>query len=191
MADDLESGSALDISVIALEGEPSGAALDATGEVLTLFDQDARALLRYVGSFGLPVHDTEDVVQDVFLSLFQHVRRGRSRRNLRGWVFRVAHNLALKRRQRLQQFSSSWDDALVEERADAGASPEEQASRRQRLRHLLAVVRALPERDRRCLCLRAEGLRYREIAEVLGISLGAVSKALTRTLGKLERAAER
>jgi len=191
MADELDSESALDISVIALEGRPSGAALDATGEVLTLFDQDARALLRYVGSFGLPAQDTEDVVQDVFLSLFQHVRRGRSRSNLRGWVFRVAHNLALKRRRRIQRSPSSWHDAVVEDRADASASPEEQASRRQRLRHLLAVVRALPERDRRCLCLRAEGLRYREIADVLGISLGAVSKALTRALQRLERAAER
>lgn len=188
MADELKSGLALDISVIALEGDPPSAVPDATGEVLTLFDSDARALLRYVGSFGLPAEDTEDVVQDVFLSLFQHVRRGRSRSNLRGWVFRVAHNLALKRRRRLQQSPSAWDNA---DRADERANPEEQASRRQHLRRLLAVVRALPEQDRRCLCLRAEGLRYREIAQVLGISLGAVSKALTRALGRLERAAER
>jgi RNA polymerase sigma-70 factor (ECF subfamily) len=50
---------------------------------------------------------------------------------------------------------------------------------------LLAVVRALPERDRQCLFLRAEGLRYREIAEALGMSLGAVAASLSRSLGKL------
>jgi RNA polymerase sigma-70 factor (ECF subfamily) len=49
----------------------------------------------------------------------------------------------------------------------------------------------LPEQDRRCLSLRAEGLRYREIAEVLDMSLGAVSIALTRSLARIARSAER
>jgi RNA polymerase sigma-70 factor, ECF subfamily len=49
-----------------------------------------------------------------------------------------------------------------------------------------AVLRALPEQDRCCLSLRAEGLRYREIAAALGISLGAVSIALTRALARIE-----
>jgi RNA polymerase sigma-70 factor (ECF subfamily) len=53
---------------------------------------------------------------------------------------------------------------------------------------LLAVVHALPELDQGCLRLRAEGLRYREIASVLGMSLGAVSISLTRSLARLIRA---
>jgi hypothetical protein len=65
-------------------------------EVVCLFDQLRDRLLRYAISFGLPVQDGEDVVQEVFLALFQHLRQGRSRRNLRAWVF--AHNHALKRR---------------------------------------------------------------------------------------------
>jgi RNA polymerase sigma-70 factor (ECF subfamily) len=39
--------------------------------------------------------------------------------------------------------------------------------------------------------LRAEGLRYREIAEVVGMSLGAVSMSLERSLGRLARADRR
>jgi RNA polymerase sigma-70 factor (ECF subfamily) len=38
------------------------------------------------------------------------------------------------------------------------------------------------------LHLRAEGLRYREIAEILEMSLGAVSISLSRSLARLERA---
>jgi len=49
----------------------------------------------------------------------------------------------------------------------------------------------LSEEDRNCLFLRAEGLRYREIAYVLGISLGAVSMSLTRSLTRIERADRR
>jgi RNA polymerase sigma-70 factor (ECF subfamily) len=69
--------------------------------------------------------------------------------------------------------------------------PEQQASRNQRRRQLLAVVNALPERDRQCLTLRAEGLRYREIADVLGMSLGAVANSLERSLARMTRADEK
>jgi RNA polymerase sigma-70 factor (ECF subfamily) len=60
-----------------------------------------------------------------------------------------------------------------------------EAQRRQKLQ---TVLRALPQQDRYCLCLRAEGLRYREIAQVLNISLGTVSMSLARSLARLERA---
>ena len=55
----------------------------------------------------------------------------------------------------------------------------------------MSVVQALPEQSRWCLYLRAEGLRYREIAEVLGMSLGAVSLSLERSLALIARAAQR
>ena len=55
---------------------------------------------------------------------------------------------------------------------------------------LADVVGALPEQDRRCLFLRAEGLRYREIAETLDMSLGAVSISLARSLARIARFAE-
>ena len=48
-----------------------------------------------------------------------------------------------------------------------------------------AVLRAMPERDRQCVYLRAEGLRYREIANVLGMSLGGVAKSLARAIARL------
>jgi RNA polymerase sigma-70 factor (ECF subfamily) len=56
---------------------------------------------------------------------------------------------------------------------------------------LLAVLHALPEQERHCISLRAEGLRYREIAGILGMSLGAVSNSLGRSLARLSRAGER
>ena len=68
--------------------------------------------------------------------------------------------------------------------------PEEQLIGTQRETRLRAVLQVLPEQDQRCLRLRAEGLRYREIAGVLGISLGAVSISLTRSLERMGRADE-
>ena len=167
-------------------GEPQIA--EATGataleeEVTELFDQYRAPLLRYLYSFGLPMQDGEEIVQEVFLALFRHLHRGKPRTNLQGWIFRVAHNLGLRRCQaRLREFA---DDSV---QPDPEPNPEEQAATSQRHKHLLAVVEALPELDRRCLYLRAEGLRYREIKEVLGMSLGAVSLSLERSLERLNR----
>jgi RNA polymerase sigma-70 factor (ECF subfamily) len=158
-------------------------------EVMDIFEQFRDPLLRYALSFGIPVHDAEEVTQEVFLCLFRHLQLRRSRKNLRGWIFRVAHNLALKQLYANQQsYKTTSDRQIAEQHADPSPDPEEQLSSAQRRHRLLAVVKALPEADQGCLRLRAEGLRYREIGAVLGMSLGAVSISLTRSLARLIRA---
>lgn len=158
-------------------------------EVSALFDHLRNPVLRYVLSLGLSPQDGEEVVQEAFLSLFRHLQQGKPRDNLRGWLFRVAHNQALKRRGSKPAFFISLADSGAEElHHDPAPNPEEALAAKQRRKRLLAVVRALPEQDRCCLHLRAEGLRYREIAEVLGMSLGAVSHSLVRSLERLRRA---
>jgi RNA polymerase sigma-70 factor (ECF subfamily) len=159
-------------------------------EIVGMFEQFRGGLLRYLMAVGLNLHDGEEVVQDVFLALFQHVRQGKPKDNLRGWIFRVAHNLGLKQRNRTrQQHENAWEIGRVEcgLLQDADLNPEERFLRGERRERLRAVVRALPEQDQWCLYLRAEGLGYREIATTLEISLGAVSLSLGRSLGRLAR----
>lgn len=167
-------------------------AVEIENEVVLLFDEFRGRLLRYAVSLGIGPQDGEDVIQEVFLSLFRHLRLGRSRSNLRGWIFRVAHHLALKQRnsRQKQQARTASETLPLEAQADSAANPEEQFDEMQRRKRLLLVFNALPERDRWCLSLRAEGLRYREIADVLGISLGAVSNSLARSMDRLARADE-
>lgn len=155
--------------------------------VLSLFDECHAGLLRYVQAFGLETEAAEDVVQDVFLALFQHLRRGRPRDHLRGWLFQVAHNLALRERRRRRRGSwvAACDDAHLERIADGHASPEDALAEADEVRRVRDALRVLTRRDRQCLYLRAEGLRYRDIARVLGMSLGGVAKSLARALGHL------
>ncbi|HEY0264154.1 MAG TPA: sigma-70 family RNA polymerase sigma factor [Granulicella sp.] len=158
-------------------------------EILTLFDSMSAQLLRYAMSFGLTAHDGEDIIQEVFLALFHHLQKGRSRSNLRGWVFRVTHNLALKRRMgnRSRANVVQMEDFLPEQHTANDLTPEEEVLLGERQARLLAVYRVLPENERLCLQLRAEGLTYREIAQVVGVSLGTVSTLLTRSLARLAR----
>jgi RNA polymerase sigma-70 factor (ECF subfamily) len=166
---------------------------DAEVSVGDLFAECGSPLRRYVGSFGIGVPDTEDVVQDVFLSLFRHVQQGKSSQNLRGWLFTVAHNLALRHRARLarRRRLTGGEPPMTGEPLDPAASQEQELVQAQRQARLRRVLRALPAQDRRCVCLRAEGFRYREIAELTGLSLGAVAKSLARSMARMENADER
>ena len=181
---------AIPLSLPAGLSDPNALSLEADDLVLRAFDDSGPGLRRYVRSFGLGPDATEDVVQEVFLSLFRHVRLGRPHTHLKGWLFRVAHNLALKHRQqrvKRQQIEAELDGALAERLIDPGSSPEQELAHDQRIHRLRRVLQALPERDRQCVYLRAEGLSYRDIASTLGVSLGSVAKSLVRAIARLTR----
>jgi RNA polymerase sigma-70 factor (ECF subfamily) len=168
-----------------IEAERGGEAGSDEKVVVQLFDELRSPLLRYLRALGLSTQDAEELVQDSFLALFEHLRRGRPRQNLRGWVFRVAHNLGLKRRR---AGAREADAGAIEQMVDARANPEQQLLSSDREKRIDAVLGALAEQDRCCLALRAEGLRYREIGEVLDMSLGAVAASLARSLARVGKA---
>jgi len=174
-------------------GASESARLEA--EVIQLFDQMRGRIMRYALSFGLSMADAEEILQDVFLALYQHLSRGESGAGLHGWLFRVTHNLSLKRRLAIQRTPAEPMTPEAEREStrvvDPQPNPEELLAFGQRQRQLRLVVNALSEMDQKCLHLRAEGLRYREIADVLEISVGSVANSLVRSLARLSRADER
>jgi RNA polymerase sigma-70 factor (ECF subfamily) len=182
----LKSDSVLGLPLLADTADTTEAAIEQ--QVLALFDTTAPSLLRYVQSFGLSADETEDVVQEAFLSLFYHLRIGRPRTNLRGWLFKVSHNLALDERRRRKHRAGPNDIERMERHVDPLPDPEVRLTLTERARRLRSVYRALSLRDRQCLFLRAEGLRYRDIAAALGMSLGGVAKSLTRSMTRLVNA---
>ena len=184
-------GSVIDLSLLtALDAQPIAPASIERRSIL--FDRKRRRCFATSAAFGLATK-AEDVVQEVFLSLFDHLRRGRPRDHLKGWLFRVAHNLALRQWRTLQRRHARrpWDETAMARDADPSPNPESRLAQHERHERLASVFHALPERDRQCLSLRAEGLGYREIAGTLGISLGSVAKSLTRAVSRLVHADQR
>src|ERR1035438_1643172 len=103
-------------------------AITLEDEVTDLFEQLRDPLFRYVLSLGLSTPDGEEVIQEVFLALFRHLKEGKPRDNLRGWVFRVGHNQALKLRRRHGARPAQAEAGAV----DGGPDPEQQALHNQR-----------------------------------------------------------
>ena len=105
----------------------------------------------------------------------------------------MAHNLALKH-LRSQQSATVVSESVVLPKnspISPDLNPEDQFMAAQTSERVLRVVAALPEQTRWCLHLRGEGFRYREIAEVLDISLGSVAARLQEALARIARAVER
>jgi RNA polymerase sigma-70 factor, ECF subfamily len=166
--------------------EPS---LPFPSEVTALFDELRAPLLRYLWDFHLPSDTAEELVQEAFLKLFEELRQGRGVQMPRPWLFRVVHRLALKeiRRSRVRDVSRAGDETECEgfEIADSRPTPAEQLLQDEREYRLMRALESLPVRERRCLSLRAEGLRYREIADVLDVSVATVSDVLRRAVTAL------
>jgi RNA polymerase sigma-70 factor, ECF subfamily len=159
-----------------------------------LFDELRAPVCRYVISLGLSPHDADEVAQETFLRLHRHLaeRGARDADNLRGWIFRVAQNLAHDQRRRaVPRATDNLDDSTEARQAvDTQAGPEQQLLQDERLARVHAAMRLLPPRQQQCLRLRAEGLRYREIAEVLGVGISTVAESIHQALGRLGKAVQ-
>jgi RNA polymerase sigma-70 factor (ECF subfamily) len=157
-------------------------------EALHWFDELREPLRRYLLCAGASPADTDDAVQESFLRLYQHLARSGDRSNLYGWVFQVARNyLRDERKSARQQRTVPLEDAMARQGgpADPQGSPERRALDEERSRRLRGAIAGLPEQQRECMLLRASGLRYREIAEILGIHTSSVGTLVHRATARL------
>ena len=152
--------------------------------VVELYATMRPSLLGYayqiVGSTG----EAEDLVQMAFLKLFDQMKRKARILNVRSWLYRVIHNLAIDhiRRKGIHDVAvAGW--LSNRNLSETTRTTEDDLIQQQRIAQSLEI---LNERERYCLTLRAEGLTYQEIGEVLGISHKAVSVYLSRGLKKFE-----
>jgi len=157
---------------------------DSSSEVTALYRELRKPLLRYLVCLGLSSDEAQDVVQDSFVSLQHHLAAGGTQDNIRGWLFRVAHNQA---RNRQTSYHRRFADPLDSEMdfVAGDATPEKAILEKEKFRRLRAAVGLLPESERECLLLRAGGLRYREIGDVLGLATSTVADTVERAVKKL------
>lgn len=149
--------------------------------------EDAREdVYRYALTLGLSPGQAQEVAQEVFLRLYVTLRDGEDIENVRGWVFRVAHNFGLKMKAKEREHGDI--DDTVERSAGSGPSPESEAIDNERQRRIREAFSSLSPQQRQCLQLRASGLRYREIGETVGIGTSTVNEFIRRAVTRLRKA---
>jgi len=153
-------------------------------EASTLYQELREPLVRYLVCLGMSFDEAQDVVQDAFVSLQRHLSSGGSKENIRAWLFRVAHNRARNHQTSYERRFRAPLDSEVEAIADQ-ASPERAVLEKEKARQLGNAIRTLTDAERECLLLRAGGLRYREMSEILQIPISSVSDTVERAIKKL------
>ena len=204
------NGRALPLSLIWNRGEERSTISDVSADayvsdeelMMRLQSHDSNALdalfKRYSRLvFGIAVRilrnrgESEDVVQDVFVYMFQKPELfDPAKGSGKGWIVQIAFSRALDRRDRLSRraFYSGTNVEFLGDTLLASTDIEEEIEARLYRGHLQKAFEQLPAIQRRTLELfYFEGLELREISQRLGESLGNVRHYYYRGLQRLRK----
>ena len=158
----------------------------AACETERLFTKHSPGLIGYLRSSVRNVPDIEDIAQETFIRYFKVRSNGESIDNPKGWLYRVGRRLALdyvKKSKPVLLDEAGWRKAEADQAYQPSLTADERSLRSPALPwHLLT------DTEKECLLLRAEGLTFREIAEVLEVSISTVASYVARAVKKLRKA---
>ncbi len=157
-------------------------------KVVGLYGEVYPALFAYLVSRGLDPDEAADAIQEAFLRLVELLREGGAETNLRAWIFRVAHNLSMDVHRYSRRFISEAHDEQMPPRydlCDSASDPEQSYLRMEESTLLRKRLLELTSQQRSSILLRAEGMRYREIAKILGVSLQRAADLVQVGLARL------
>ncbi len=149
--------------------------------------------------FGLlhDKEDAEDVAQDVFIEVFRSVHKFRADSKLSTWLYRIAVNRSLnfirdnKKRRWFRSFDEDTDQkksSSKELASDDSGGPEFDLESSQRARLLHEAIDSLPKNQRVAFTLnKYEDLAYKEISEVMKLSISSVESLIHRAKKNLQK----
>ena len=152
---------------------------EAAFEALFLAHYDAvyRLLAHIVGS----PQEAEDLAQEAFLRLYRQRFPAGREHHVRGWLLRVATNLAYNALRGDRRRAQRQNAAARQETASPGAAdPAEAVARQEEQARVRQVLASLPDRQAELLLLRHAGLSYAELAATLDVAPGSVGTLLAR-----------
>ncbi|HET7291647.1 MAG TPA: sigma-70 family RNA polymerase sigma factor [Vicinamibacteria bacterium] len=149
-------------------------------EALVHLPELVRVALRLAGDRS----DADDLVQETFLQAWRSFDRFAPGTNCRAWLFRILILVAHGQRRR----NGRARGLALDDLPDAAVAVEDHTPDYFTREHLLVAFHSLAEEQRLVVQLAdVEGLRYREVAEALGIPVGTVMSRLSRARSLLRR----
>lgn len=154
---------------------------EAFNELVERFKKNVFSVIyRYLGCCP----DAEDLAQDVFIKLWRSAGGFRGKSALSTWIYRMTANHCLNYRKKRNRGSFS---ELDEQIPAPGEGHEKEYEKAKTARIVLEALDSLPARQRMALILsRFEDRSYREISEILGVSLSSVEGLVSRARENLK-----
>jgi RNA polymerase sigma-70 factor (ECF subfamily) len=164
-----------------MSSDPRKASVNNPAWVLEVLREYERPLLRYAAAIAGEGR-APDVVQDTFLRLCTEAPMGVEGR-VAAWLFTVCKNRALELRRSEQRLTPIEEDDLPQS-PDSG--PATKLELKESMSRVGDAVAALSERYREALLLKIDaGLTYKEIAAVMGITVGHVGFILHTAIAEI------
>jgi RNA polymerase sigma factor (sigma-70 family) len=160
-------------------------------------DQDSRyleaaaahgpAMQRLASATEANAERRRDLLQDMHVALWRSFASYDARCSVRTWVYRVAHNVAASHVDRERRTRTPLVTLDEIEHLPSGENISAEVEENQAVARLNAIIRALGPPDRQIITLYLEGLDAASIAEVTGLSAGAVATRVSRLKSQLAR----
>ncbi len=143
-------------------------------------------VIKVARSFASAPADAADLQQEMLLQLWTSLGSYAGQAKPSTWIYRVCLNTALTWRRGAALRDRRMEGGVDLDRVAAeAASPADHAGDRETLEKLYAAIHALPMFDRALVLLALDGLAYREIAEITGLTENHVGVSLTRARKRL------
>jgi RNA polymerase sigma-70 factor (ECF subfamily) len=164
-------------------------ASDVKRKVSEIFELLQGSLFRYLVRVLDDPSEAEDVMQEAFVQLYRALHKGQVIEDVRPWIFRVTHNLVMYRFRKKNPVElldpGDWN-LLSEQSPDPSPNAEQRLLEKEEQERFEAALARLSPQEKYCLELRAEGLSYREIAQVLEMKAPTLVSFLGRVIKRLK-----
>jgi len=141
--------------------------------------------------------DAEDIAQDVFIEVYRNIQNFRAQSKLSTWLYRIAVNRSLNHihDNRKNKWFQSFEDVvaaknreILQIKSSISDQPEFALEKQQRAIILHEAIKSLPKNQKIAFTLnKYEELSYREIAEVMELSISSVESLLFRAKKGLQK----
>ena len=162
----------------------------------TLVGRHKRALYGFIANMTGGRDDADDIFQETWFRAIRNLPSYR-KENFRSWLFRIGHNLMIDRirtRRKLVSLDEprTGDDgeggSLADSIPAAGPGPDGEAATREWQQKVQVAVARLPAEQRAVFLMRLQdGMPFREIAQVQGVSMGTVLARMRYAVKKLRQ----
>jgi RNA polymerase sigma-70 factor (ECF subfamily) len=146
-----------------------------------LFEQSRAGIRRLCSSYLNSATEVDDLFQEIMTNVWNNLARFRGEAKLSTWVYRIAVNTALTYRRRQRPSEE------LPEMTDDRVSTQRDLERQEQLEALHRAIAQLGDQDRLIVSLLLEGLTYKEIADVTGITVNYVGVKVSRIKQVLEQ----
>ena len=160
--------------------------------VAALYQANRERIYAFLVGQGLAPAKAQELTQDAFVNLFVALRKGKTIDMDLAWLYRVAAKLAVDYWR--HEGRSMWVElesvpTVADNLRSKELTPEAAVVHLQKLKRVASALARLPKEQRLGIHLRMQGLRYRDIAKILNVSVPTVSGLLSTAVEHLRSTA--